>query len=96
VALIDADLPWAELAAIPETFATAWTCLFRGLGIKRGQLLDGVRVIATTRSEDRFDILQKLGVVTTSNFSSCDMLNSFGLTGSRTQSRTTTIFPCAS
>jgi NADPH:quinone reductase len=81
VALIDADLPWAELAAIPETFATAWTCLFRGLGIKRGQLLgirggmssfgqaaiklavnDGVRVIATTRSEDRFDILQKLGV----------------------------------
>ena len=24
---------------------------------------DGVRVIATTRSEDRFDILQKLGVV---------------------------------
>jgi NADPH:quinone reductase-like Zn-dependent oxidoreductase len=81
VALIDADLPWAELAAIPETFATAWTCLFRGLDIKRGQLLVirggmsslgqaaiklavsvGVRVIATTRSEDRFDILQKLGV----------------------------------
>src|ERR1700755_2105272 len=27
VALIDADLPWAELAAIPETYATAWTCL---------------------------------------------------------------------
>jgi NADPH2:quinone reductase len=39
VALIDADLPWAELAAIPETFATAWTCLFRNLEIKTGQLL---------------------------------------------------------
>ena len=81
VALIDADLPWAELATIPETFATAWTCLFRGLDIKRGQLLvirggmssfgqaatklafnAGVRVIATTRSEDRFGILQQLGV----------------------------------
>lgn len=39
VALIEADLPWAELAAIPETFATAWTCLFRNLEIKKGQLL---------------------------------------------------------
>jgi NADPH:quinone reductase-like Zn-dependent oxidoreductase len=39
VALIDAALPWAELAAIPETYATAWTCLFRNLEIQRGQLL---------------------------------------------------------
>lgn len=39
VALIEADLPWAELAAIPETYATAWTCLFRNLEIKGGQLL---------------------------------------------------------
>jgi len=39
VALIESDLPWAELAAIPETYATAWTCLFRNLEIKRGQLL---------------------------------------------------------
>jgi NADPH:quinone reductase len=39
VALIEADLPWAVLAAIPETYATAWTCLFRNLEIQRGQLL---------------------------------------------------------
>ena len=26
VALIESDLPWAELAAVPETYATAWTC----------------------------------------------------------------------
>jgi NADPH:quinone reductase-like Zn-dependent oxidoreductase len=39
VALIESDLPWAELAAIPETFATAWTCLFRNLEIARGQTL---------------------------------------------------------
>jgi NADPH:quinone reductase len=39
VALIEADLPWAELAAIPETYATAWTCLFRNLAIQRDQLL---------------------------------------------------------
>jgi NADPH:quinone reductase-like Zn-dependent oxidoreductase len=39
VALIEADLPWADLAAIPETYATAWTCLFRNLDIKKGQTL---------------------------------------------------------
>jgi NADPH2:quinone reductase len=80
VALIEADLPWAVLAAIPETYATAWTCLFRNLGVEWGQLLvirgatssfgqaalklavnAGVRVIATTRSPDRFALLEKLG-----------------------------------
>ncbi|MBD3142354.1 zinc-binding alcohol dehydrogenase family protein [Microbispora bryophytorum] len=39
VALIDSDLPWADLAAIPETYATAWTCLFRNLEISQGQTL---------------------------------------------------------
>jgi NADPH:quinone reductase-like Zn-dependent oxidoreductase len=32
-------LPWAELAAIPETYAVAWTCLFCNLEIQKGQLL---------------------------------------------------------
>ena len=39
VALIESGLPWAELAAIPETYATAWTCLFRNLEIAAGQTL---------------------------------------------------------
>jgi NADPH2:quinone reductase len=39
VALIESDLPWADLAAIPETYATAWTCLFRNLEMARGQTL---------------------------------------------------------
>jgi NADPH:quinone reductase len=39
VALIEVDLPWAELAAIPETYATAWTCLFRNLKTEKGQTL---------------------------------------------------------
>src|SRR5258707_4447493 len=39
VAHIESDLPWAELAAIPETYATAWTCLFRNLQITKGQTL---------------------------------------------------------
>src|SRR5258705_5147604 len=39
VACIESELPWAELAAIPETYATAWTCLFRNLEITKGQNL---------------------------------------------------------
>src|ERR1700741_1726097 len=39
VALIESNLPWDELAAIPETYATAWTCLFRNLALTEGQVL---------------------------------------------------------
>ena len=39
VAAIESDLSWADLAAIPETYATAWTCLFRNLEIAPGQTL---------------------------------------------------------
>lgn len=33
------ELPWGELAAIPESYATAWTCLHRNLGLASGQAL---------------------------------------------------------
>lgn len=36
---IDTELPWAELAALPESYATAWTCLHRNLSLKAGQVL---------------------------------------------------------
>ena len=81
VALINAELSWADLAAIPETYATAWTCLFRNLEITKGQTLvirgatssfgqaavklavnAGLEVIATTRSRERFAMLEELGV----------------------------------
>ena len=39
VAVIESALSWADLAAIPETYATAWTCLFRNLEIASGQTL---------------------------------------------------------
>jgi NADPH:quinone reductase-like Zn-dependent oxidoreductase len=80
VALIESDLAWSDLAALPETYATAWTCLFRNLNLKAGQTLvirgatssfgqaalkmavaAGARVIATTRSRERFSMLEKLG-----------------------------------
>ncbi|KAF5648601.1 quinone oxidoreductase PIG3 [Fusarium sp. NRRL 52700] len=30
-------LSWAQIAALPESYATAWTCLFRNLDLQRGQ-----------------------------------------------------------
>src|SRR5215472_1059888 len=39
VASIESGLSWADLAAIPETYATAWTCLFRNLELSSGQTL---------------------------------------------------------
>jgi NADPH2:quinone reductase len=78
---IDADLPWEELAALPESYATAWTTLFRNLDLKKGQTVvirgatssfgqaavnlavnAGAKVIATTRSKERFGMLEALGV----------------------------------
>ena len=80
VARIDADLPWSTLAALPETYATAWTCCFRNLELSAGQTVvirgatsslgqaavklavaSGARVIATSRNQDRFDMLTALG-----------------------------------
>ncbi len=39
VVAVDSDLPWSQLAALPETYATAWTCLFRNLNLTAGQTL---------------------------------------------------------
>src|SRR5690348_199094 len=39
VARIESGLPWEELAAIPESYATAWTCLHRNLELAAGQTL---------------------------------------------------------
>src|SRR5215510_3995244 len=36
---IATDLPWEEFAVIPESYATAWTCLYGNLQIEKGQIL---------------------------------------------------------
>ena len=36
---IKTDLPWEDFAVIPESYATAWTCLLRNLEIAKGQTL---------------------------------------------------------
>lgn len=39
VALIESDLSWEILAVIPESYSTAWTCLFQNLELERGETL---------------------------------------------------------
>jgi NADPH2:quinone reductase len=39
VVAIESDLSWEDLAAIPESYATAWTALFRNLELSSGQTL---------------------------------------------------------
>jgi NADPH:quinone reductase len=36
---IKTDLSWEDFAVIPESYATAWTCLLRNLEIAKGQTL---------------------------------------------------------
>jgi len=36
---LDTDLSWADLAAIPESFGTAWWCLFENLKLEFGHVL---------------------------------------------------------
>jgi NADPH:quinone reductase-like Zn-dependent oxidoreductase len=36
---IRSSLPWPDLAALPESYATAWTCLHRNLSLTPGQTL---------------------------------------------------------
>jgi NADPH:quinone reductase len=34
---VETELPWEELAAVPESYATAWACLYGNLALAAGQ-----------------------------------------------------------
>lgn len=82
VALIESDLPWAELAAIPETYATAWTCLFRNLEITQGQTLV-IRGATSSLGQAAIKLAVNVGarvIVTTRNPARFAMLEDLGAT----------------
>jgi NADPH:quinone reductase len=77
---IETSLDWADLAAIPESYATAWSVLNGNLGVEPGHTLLvrgatsalgqaavniaanlGAKVTATTRSQERVELLRSLG-----------------------------------
>ena len=39
VATVETSLPWEQLAALPEVYCTAWSCLFTILDLKKGETL---------------------------------------------------------
>ena len=80
VAAIESDLSWAELAAIPETYATAWTCLFRNLEIAKGQTLV-IRGATSSFGQAALNMAVNAGVkviATTRNRDRFPMLKSLG------------------
>ena len=82
VALIEASLQWAELAAIPETYATAWTCLFRNLELTSGQTLV-IRGATSSFGQAAVKLAVNAGatvIATTRSASRFSMLESLGAT----------------
>jgi NADPH:quinone reductase-like Zn-dependent oxidoreductase len=80
VAAIESDLSWADLAAIPETYATAWTCLFRNLEIAKGQTLV-IRGATSSFGQAALNMAVNAGVrviATTRNRDRSPMLESLG------------------
>ncbi|KIW94057.1 uncharacterized protein Z519_05373 [Cladophialophora bantiana CBS 173.52] len=81
VVRIKTNLPWEQLAALPEVYSTAYSCLFTILDLHKGQRIlirgatstigqaavhlavnAGAKVTATTRRQQRFEMLKKMGV----------------------------------
>jgi NADPH:quinone reductase-like Zn-dependent oxidoreductase len=80
VARIESKLPWEHIAAIPEVYSTAYSCIFTILGLQTGESIlirggtstigqaavhlavdAGAKVTATTRREERVDMLRRIG-----------------------------------
>ncbi|TWB11850.1 NADPH:quinone reductase-like Zn-dependent oxidoreductase [Nitrospirillum amazonense] len=63
VVAINTDLPWEELAALPESYATAWTCLVGNLQLASAQTLV-IRGATSALGQAALNIANGLGVRT--------------------------------
>jgi NADPH:quinone reductase-like Zn-dependent oxidoreductase len=79
---IESNLSWAELAAIPESYATAWACLFGNLAIEKGQTLL-IHGATSPLGQAALNIAAQAGaevIATTRKPSRFEMLKSLGAT----------------
>ena len=77
---IDSELSWEELAAIPESYATAWTCLHRNLAISAGQTVV-IRGATSALGQAALNIAAEAGVhviATTRNLERAPTLRALG------------------
>ena len=79
---LETDLDWATLAAIPESYATAWSCLFANLRITAGHVLF-VRGGTSALGQAAINIAKQEGVTvltSTRNESKVALLTKLGAT----------------
>jgi NADPH:quinone reductase-like Zn-dependent oxidoreductase len=80
VAAIETSLPWEELAAIPESYATAWTGLMGILGLVKDQAV-AIRGATSALGQAAINIAAHAGarvIATTRNASRAPMLETLG------------------
>jgi NADPH2:quinone reductase len=80
VAAIQTDLPWEDLAAIPESYATAWTSLCGILAVKAGQAVL-IRGATSALGQAAVNIAAGIGarvIATTRNAKRGPMLEALG------------------
>ena len=80
VVAIDTDLAWEELAAIPESYATAWTSLVGILDLTKGQTIL-VRGASSALGQAALNIARHAGahiIATTRNASRTPLLKTMG------------------
>jgi NADPH2:quinone reductase len=80
VAAVNTDLPWEELAAIPESYATAWTSLCGILAVKAGHSVL-VRGATSALGQAAVNIAAQIGarvIATTRNAKRAPMLEALG------------------
>lgn len=82
VVALDTDLPWEELAALPKSYATAWTCLVENLQLKPAQTLV-IRGATSALGQAALNIAAVLGartIATTRRAERAEMLHRLGAT----------------
>lgn len=77
---IETNLDWADLAAIPESYTTAWYCLIQKIGIQAGQVVF-IRGGTSTIGQAAINIARHAGVTvltSTRSESKAQLLKSLG------------------
>ena len=82
VVAVKTDLSWEDLAAIPESYATAWTSLFGILAVQAGQTI-AIRGATSALGQAAVNIAAHAGarvIATTRNANRASLLGSLGAT----------------
>jgi len=80
VMAVETELPWEELAAVPESYATAWACLYGNLALGAGQTVV-IRGATSSLGQAAVNIAAHGGahvIATTRNLERTAMLEAIG------------------